>query len=226
MAPMAGAAWRDQLLAWATTPGAPPPSLDDTPLRALGDRLASPAAWPALCALYAAWLRGEGEAGTPIAALATLAPDAPDRWPEALGTGALGRLGVARWDRGRARLTAVAGEFLDGQPPLEVEVLVAGPARVALPGLFRIDLDAATTPRMGAYVLAEQLGVVAWVNPARDRARAGLAQARLEAWLRGLVVVTPHDVSAAELRPGESVIWLARPGTADHPAAPPPWPMR
>ncbi|MBK7072228.1 MAG: hypothetical protein IPH44_07980 [Myxococcales bacterium] len=224
--PTAAGEWRDELLAWAAAPTAPPPPLADTSLRALGDQLGGPTAWPVLCALYAAWLRGDAGVGTAIATLAALTPSAPDRWAEALGTGALGRLGVARWERGRARLTAAAGEFLDGLPPLELEALVAGPPRAALPGLFRLDLDAATTPRMGAYALAEQLGVVAWANPARDRVRAGLAQARLEAWLRGLVVVTPHDVSAAELRPGECVIWLARPGAADHPAAPPPWPMR
>jgi len=223
------ATWRDALLAWASAPTAPPPPLDGTPIAALAARLSSPSAWPVLCLLYAAWLRGDADAGTPIATLAAPATHAPDdatRWREALGTGTLGEWALARWERGRARLTAAVGELLDGHAPRELELLTGGPPRVALPGLFRVDLDAATTPRMAAFTVLDQLGVAAWVNPARDRARAGLAQARLEAWLRGLAVVTPYDVSGAELRPGECVIWLARSGTADHPAAPPPWPFR
>ena len=56
--------WRDRLVTWARTPGAPLPALDETPLGELAARgVAGTAGWPMLCALYAGWLDGDHGSG-------------------------------------------------------------------------------------------------------------------------------------------------------------------
>ncbi|MBK9030113.1 MAG: hypothetical protein IPL61_02040 [Myxococcales bacterium] len=218
--------WRDTLLGWARAPSGPMPALRGTPLALLHERVDGPATWPILCTLYAAWLDGASDRGIAIAELAARAAPADDRWREALGVGALDRDGLVVWDRGRAQLAAAVGEFLDGRPPRAIEVITGGAPRPPGPGLLRLDVEVGRTPRMTALDLADQIGVLAWCEPESTparAARAALERGRLEAWLRGFPLATSVDVSAVSLRAGECLVWLAAPGAADHPGAPPRW---
>ena len=219
--------WRDRLVTWARTPGAPLPALDETPLGELAARgVAGTAGWPMLCALYAGWLDGDHGTGLAITALVERGGDAGDRWPEALGTGALDQLGLATWERGRARLAIAVGEFLDGRPPRAIEPLIVGVPRPPPPGVLRVDVALDDTPHHAAYALAARVGVLAWCEPTAGSFRTpalALERGRLEAWLRGWPLATALDPGAITPRVDETVVWLAVRGAADHPGAPPRW---
>ncbi len=162
----------------------------------------------ALALLYAAWLRGEAD-GLPAAVLARaltrLEPDSTSRpddeacWSEALGRGALGREGLARARRGRIRLRATVGKFLDGAPArLEIvpaaaplrsvpTTLTSGPWRVALPD---------EEDRKAARTIARRLGQdVALIELGASRPAA---RQLLEARLNGAVPLLCGDPAQLE----------------------------
>ena len=110
-----GASWRDQLIAWAR--GTLAGNLQAAPrleaLDQLGDRIGVPDALdPAIALLYGAHLLGhDGVAAADLAQVLTRS------WDEALGSGQLAALGVARWQRSRVRLSPEIRDALDERPP-------------------------------------------------------------------------------------------------------------
>jgi hypothetical protein len=199
--PIGVTGWRDALCAWAQAAldarghaAAAPPIDEATPLGLAIARLHLQAGSArGLALLYGHWLLGEGARGLSALALAQVIgadgdePGDEGAWPDALGRGPLARTGVARGRRGRVRLVAVAGRFLDGHAP-RIQ-LVAAPAGAqptelgasAVVALDRAELDS------HAEGLAKQLGrAVALValdglDGGRERRRvaAGLVEARL-----------------------------------------------
>lgn len=114
--------WRAALVAWGRAALAEdgevdPPSIDGTLIEQLQLRFAlEPPSVRLVALLYAAWLLGDGREGLPVARAASLSGDGED-WIEALGRGELAAAGIVRARRGRLRLRAAVGRFLDGQAP-------------------------------------------------------------------------------------------------------------
>lgn len=186
--------WRAELVAWLRAgDGAPVPT---AVTHALAPTIARAGLAPAAAALvaagYGSWLLGDGATGAPIATLASACGD----WREACGAGAVAALGLMSWDRGRARLEPALGEFLDEQRPRGVTVIGAGPPGPPPAGVHELE------PGESAE-LADRHGAVALGG-------ADVARARLEAWLRGLALVTDARIDVASLRPGEAIYLLPR----------------
>jgi hypothetical protein len=171
--------WRGELAIYgaqaiAGVPGAPP-EVHGNELAILARRLSLPEeARLASTILYAAWLAGQPF--LPIVQLAALLGEGG--WPEALGTGALGQLGLLRHRDGAVALRRSVADALDGRPWGAIRV--AGDADAVplpLPGrLGRVSVSA--WPAWQAY-----LGKVALVT-------GKLRRALVEARLAELVAVT------------------------------------
>ena len=125
----------------------------------------------------------------------------PATWSEALGAGGLGSLGLVEFRHGRACLAGAVGDFLDERAPSAVELIGVGRHRAPRPGQAQQIGEGVAAARDHAVRLADELGQVALAaNP------GALAQARLEAWLRGLALVVVGDPGPLVLRPDEAVI--------------------
>ncbi len=205
--PARAGGWRDLLVAW-TRAGCvgEPPALDGSPLRVLHVRLGlATLAWPMLCALYGRWLRGGGGHGLATARLAALGGEpSPASWSEALGGGGLGGLGLIVWRHGRACLADAVGDHLDERLPGIAELIGPGRRRSPSPGTSTLVGDGPSAARGHAARLADEFGQVALL--ARAPTAAELAEARLEAWLRGLALVVLGDPGPLALRADEAVI--------------------
>lgn len=197
--------WREALVQWWRDGARPPgPALEGSPLRRLHLQLGLPVAtWPMITGLYAGWLAGAGGRGLSIARLAALAGEHEAAWSEALGHGALAALGLVEWRRGRALLTAGFGDYLDGRPPAVAVLIGPAPRRPPPPGLEEVRVSGERAVLRHALARAEELGQVA-LAPAGGG--APLAQARLEAWLRGVALIVAGDPGPLAMRADEAVI--------------------
>ena len=174
-----GRGWRAELARYgaelASGSLTPVPSVTSNELAILARRLSLPeAARQASVMLYAAWLAGSPF--LPMVQLAALLGDAG--WQEALGTGALGALGLLRHREGFVGLRRPVADALDGRP--------WGAIRVAG------DASASPTPIPGRL---GRIGVAAWPAWHNHLGKVALVTGKLrralvEARLAELVAVT------------------------------------
>jgi hypothetical protein len=209
--PSRAGTWRDRLCAWcevvlAGERNLPPPDSDDaSPLADAVERLSLDArATRALGIVYAARLLGERD--LPAATLARALSSSPVEadWQEALGGGALSRLGLLRAREGRVALSPTAARFLDGGAPA-IAIVAAGDGALQPPaGAALLDAGDATLDDAAA-ALAQRVGLpVALVHlPPRadDAARRRVARALLEARLHGALPLLAGADPAAFVDP-------------------------
>jgi hypothetical protein len=213
--------WRTSLLAWgeaalsgSSRAPAPPDVQNAAPLVRVMDRFAlDGTSAEALALLYAGWLLGEGD-GLPAAKLArALGHDPAGGWAEALGVGALARVGLVRSRRGRRALRPVVGRFLDGEEPLLMRFVPArATSRKAPHGPHRVELgdgDEALLGQAAADRLGREVALVAVApRPLRRMLPAGLVGAQLHG-LVPLLVLTGSDDGSWLSRLGEDLVLVA-----------------
>lgn len=153
----------------------PVPAVSSNELSILARRMSlSDVARQTSVLLYSAWL--SGSPFVPMAHIAAILGDAA--WPEALGTGALGQLGLLRHHDGKVALRRAVADALDGRPW----------------GAIRISGDSSVSPspipgRLG------RIGVAAWPAWHTHLGKVALVTGKLrralvEARLAELVAVT------------------------------------
>ncbi|MDQ3339195.1 MAG: hypothetical protein M4D80_28875 [Myxococcota bacterium] len=189
--------WHDALFQWSKKVLGDAPKTElppmQSPITELADRAQlDVSARRIINILYADWLAGHGDAGLPASKLVEIAGQSA--WPEALGSGYLGKLGIVASHVGRCRLAAPVGAYFDGRAPQHAQRTDGAGQRGSIAdGCYR----SAAAPAD----LARVLGTIATEPQTGDNDLA-----RLEAWIRGWPFV--GSAPATDVRPGELVIVL------------------
>lgn len=208
--------WRDELCDWADKQlAAPrraletPPLPDDATLAVAIARLAlDDRAARALAFVYGARL--VGHADVTAATLARVLDGDEGAWDEALGRGLCAQLGLVRARDGRVAVSASAGRFLDGLPPLST-ILPGAASDAELPhGNVRIDGGVEPHADIAARLAAEYGYDVALVRVEAPAPAESLASLLVEARLHGAWPVIDVSVKGVKwahaLDEGPSVV--------------------